>query len=503
MKHTPMTSKEMRVLELNAQYLGIELSMLMQQAGREVARIVEMNEDLDSRLVVILCGGGGNGGDGMVAARHLNEAGADVEVYLIGSERHISSPDTVFNWDILNSMRTIPNVALPTESQIKSCKSISKADIIIDALMGFGLKSKLREPIATAVKVINKASATKYSVDVPTGINSDTGEVMGMAVKADTTITLHAPKTGLLNAEEYVGELYLVPIGIPPEAEITAGPGDLWLFNRPRKPDSHKGDFGRILIIGGSDVFSGAPALAGMAALRAGADLVSIMAPNPVVPAIRSYSPNLMVQALDENILTDESIDKIIVASQSSDVIVIGPGLGLDHETSIAVVKLAHSLTELKKTLVIDADGLKALSGSGLTFDPERCILTPHWGELNILLHSHIKDSGGLERRIEKANDAAKMYNSTVLLKGAIDVIAMPDGSYKLNRTGTPAMTVGGTGDVLTGICASFMARGERAFFAAAAAAYVSGLAGEKAVEDHGEHITATDCISKIPDAMR
>ena len=503
MKTVPMTSKEMRVVELNAQYLGVTLSMLMQQAGREVARIVMMNEDVEAKKIVILCGGGGNGGDGMVAARHLSEGGAAVQVYLVGSEKHISNPDTVINWHILNNLWSVHNTTLRSEAAVHSCDSIADADILIDGLMGFGLKSTLREPILSAVNAINESSAQKYSIDVPTGINSDTGEVLGAAVKADATVTLHAPKPGLLTAKDYVGDLYVVPIGIPPEAEYTAGPGDLWLFNRPRKTTAHKGDFGRILIIGGSDVFSGAPSLAGLAALRTGADLVSVVAPDPVVPAIRSYSPNLMVRSLGERILTEASVKYILEIARKMSVIAIGPGLGLADETVTAVNQIVESLVKLKKPMVIDADGLKALAGSDLRLDPTTCVLTPHWGELTILLKSKIEHTDNTDKRIESASQAAKKYNSVVLLKSAIDIIIHPEGMYKLNRTGSPAMTVGGTGDVLTGITAALLARGEGAFHAAAAAAFISGLAGEHAVDDFGEHILATDCISKIPEVMR
>ena len=492
----------MRVLELNSEYLGVSLGTLMQSAGREVARVIENKEKIAGKKIVILCGLGGNGGDGMVAARYLNEGGADVGVYLVGHDQSISSPDTRENWSILQNLQDIHSEMLRTESDVKLCKSIDQADIIIDALLGFGVKSKVREPILTAVKRINKTSAKKYAIDIPTGIDSDTGEVHGAAVIADATITLHTPKVGMDKAKTNVGKLFTVPIGIPPEANRIAGPGDLWLFNRPRRPTSHKGQFGRILVVGGSDVFSGAPALSGLAALRTGADLVSVIVPNPVLEAVRGYSPNLMVSGLDENVLTGASVDNVIKKAEGNDVIAIGPGLGLAEDTMHATQFIIEALRKRSKAQVIDADGLKSLSGSKIKFNSEDCIITPHWAELETIMDQKLGDAKFLENRVEKALLAAKQFNAVVLLKGAIDVIAHPDGRYKTNKTGVPAMTVGGTGDVLTGIAATLLSRGEGAFYAAAAAAYVSGRAGEAAYSELGDHITATDCIDKISEVF-
>ncbi|MFW9808326.1 MAG: NAD(P)H-hydrate dehydratase [Candidatus Thorarchaeota archaeon] len=498
MEKDPITTEDMRILELNAEYLGVTHSMLMQNAGREVARVITQTSKVKEKLIVILCGLGGNGGDGIVAARYLDEAGAHVEVYLLGHEKNITNKDTLANWEILENLHGITNLDLTTESAIKSCRAIGKADIIVDAIMGFGLRSKLREPLLTAVKMINKSTAIKYSVDVPSGINSDTGEVHGDAVKADHTIALHAPKIGISKAAEYFGKLHVVSIGIPAETSFTSGPGDIRSFDQPRPAYARKGDFGKILVIGGSDVYSGAPALTGMAALRTGADLVSILAPEPVVPAIRSYSPNLMVTSLGTQILLPESIELILDLASDNNVVAIGPGLGVEQQTKLAVVTIVQNLTNMKKALVIDADGLKAIASSEITLDSERCVLTPHWGELEILLDMPLGDSFDLQNRIDQALICAKKYNSVILLKGPVDVIARPGGGFKINREGAPAMTVGGTGDVLTGIVAALLGQRGSAYQAAIAAAFISGNAGEIAFEERGDHIMATDCIENI-----
>ena len=499
----PMTTKQMRVLELNSDYLGVTLSMLMQNAGREVARVIGQTTPVSGRRVVVLCGPGGNGGDGMVAARHLCESGADVEVYLIGPEEGIRSPDTAMNWRILERLHDIRHGVLKTESAVVSCDAVREADVVVDALLGFGVRSRLREPILTAVRTINEAPGIRYAIDVPTGIDSDTGEVHGDAVRAHHTVTLHAPKVGLLSAEEYVGQLHVVPIGIPPEAARTCGRGDLWLFARPRPARAHKGDFGRILVVGGSNVYSGAPALAGMAALRTGADLVTVLAPDPVVPAIRAYGPELMVHPTGTEVFCEEALATAVSLAQRSDVVALGPGLGLDSATKSAVVEFVRELMEMGRRVVIDADGLKALADSGVRLSPEDSILTPHWGELCVLLGRSAPAPEDTQQRVSAAVEAAGRYQATVLLKGPVDVVAAPSGDYKLNRTGVPAMTVGGTGDVLTGITAALLARGEGAMSAAAAAAFVSGVAGTLAQHELGDHIAPTDCIRMLPSAMR
>ncbi len=498
-----ISTQEMQALELNAKYFGISHSLLMQIAGREVARVITDNEDVADKHIVILSGLGGNGGDGIVAARYLDDAGANVEVYLLGHEKAISNEDTQMNWNILKNLKRISVSTLTTESAVKSCKAIQKADIIVDGLMGFGLHSKLREPLLTAVKKINKSKATKYSIDMPTGIDSDTGEIHGAAVTADHTISLHASKTGLLLAKDHAGKIHVVTIGIPQEASYVCGPGDLLLYNKPRSKTAKKGDSGRILVIGGSDVYSGAPALSGMAALRTGSDLVSVIAPEPVVPAIREYSPNLMVTSTGTQILQAEAMDSILKLSKNNDVIALGPGLGTKSKTVETVRDLVKKLMDMEKPLVIDADGLKALKESGIRLNPEHVVLTPHWGELGVLLDTELGDSKDLENRKAQAMRAASEYNCVILLKGATDIITHPNGSMKLNRTGVPAMTVGGTGDVLTGIIASLLSRGGSAFQAACAGAFVSGFAGELAADEKGDHIVATDCIEKIPEVFK
>ncbi len=498
----PISTLEMRIVERNAEYLGISHSLLMQNAGREVARVISKNEKVRGKRISIVCGLGGNGGDGMVAARYLDEEGASVEVFLVGSESSISSEDTLMNWEILLGLDNISTSVLSTESAVRSCKSILDADIVIDALMGFGLRSKLREPLLSAVRQVNKASGTKYAIDMPTGIDSDTGEVHGSAVKADHTVSLHAEKRGLRGAEEHAGKLHVVSLGIPAETKYTCGPGDLIPFSSPRSLTAKKGDFGRVLVVGGSDVFSGAPALSALAALRTGSDLVTVLAPEPMLTPIRSFSPNLMVESLGTSILLPESASDVEQKARMNDSIALGPGLGQDQQTRLAVITITENLSKQSFPTVLDADGLKALAASELELNPESTVLTPHWGELKTIMDRDLGSATDLGNRRKQALECAKLFNSVVLLKGPVDVVAHPDGTFKLNHTGVPAMTVGGTGDVLTGIVASLLGQGGNAFRAACAAAYISGTAGEFAHAKLGDHLLATDCIDEIPFAF-
>lgn len=498
MEKESITPDEMRILELNSEYLGVTISMLMENAGREVARVITKTSKIEGKHVAILCGLGGNGGDGIVAARYLDEAGANVDVYLLGDEAMIRNKDTLRNWDILGNLHDILRAELLTESAVKSCRALKEADILVDGIMGFGLRSRLREPMLTAVKLINKSTAIKYSIDIPSGIDSETGRVHGVAIKADHTIALHAPKIGMPKAKEFLGKLHIVSIGIPKEAKYTCGPGDLRPFKQTRDIHAKKGDFGRVLVVGGSDVYSGAPALAGMAALRTGADLVSVLAPEPVAPAIRSYSPNLMVTSLGTQVLLPETVETVIEHATNNHVVALGPGLGLEQQTKVAVTSIVEQLVKSETPLVLDADGLKAMASSELKLNPELTVMTPHWGELSILMDTDLGDDTSLPNRVDQAVACAKKFNSVILLKGPVDVIAEPDGGVKLNRTGVPAMTVGGTGDVLTGIVAALLATDVPAFLAASAGAFISGVAGELAFDERGDHIIATDCIENI-----
>lgn len=488
-----VSSIEMKALELNAEYLGVSTLQLMENAGKAVAEEISKRFKPNAKITVF-CGTGRNGGDGLVAARHLASLGFKVSVKLIGKENDLKSSIVVKNWEaVKNMLWHIETQILSDSSVINSCES----DVIIDALLGTGAKGFLKQPILQAVKAINESKGFKVAVDVPTGVDSDSGEVLGDAVKADLTITFHKPKLGLKKAEKFCGEVKVAEIGIPLEAELFAGPGDVELVKKPRSLESHKGDFGRLLVIGGSETYIGAPAFVGLAALRVGVDLVYIASPEKTAYAISTISPNLITIKLFGNHLSLNNFGEIQSLIKRVDAVVVGPGLGTHKETEEALKKIFNALNEFKKPFLIDADAIKTFGESGII--GASVILTPHAGEFEKL--TGVKPSSSIKERVEEVKEAAKKFKAVILLKGNIDVISNGE-KFKLNFTGNPGMTVGGTGDVLAGIAGAFLAQGAEPFKSAVAAAFINGVAGDMAYLEKGYHIVSTDLIEKIPKAV-
>jgi NAD(P)H-hydrate epimerase len=333
------------------------------------------------------------------------------------------------------------------------------------------------------------------AVDVPTGIDSDTGEVLGNAVKADLTVTFHQTKNGLEKAKRYTGELVIGDIGLPSELEHFAGPGDVLLASKPRNPTAHKGDFGRLLVIGGSEVYSGAPALVSLAAMRTGVDLVYLATPQKNAYEISSMSPDLITIKLDGKNLKPSNLETLKPYLSNVDVVAIGPGIGLAPETQEFIKAVIDEAERVGKPLLLDADGLKAFAKFKRPLKIP-LVLTPHEREYTILTGETLTEN--IEERVLSIQQTAKKLNATVLLKGKVDIICNAEKS-KLNFTGNPGMTVGGTGDVLSGIVAGLMALHVDSFEAAVAGAFVNGAAGDRVADDIGYHMVATDIIEWIP----
>jgi hydroxyethylthiazole kinase-like uncharacterized protein yjeF len=490
-KTPSITSREMRALELNAQYFGISLIQLMENAGRSVAQETITRFEKNKKAVVF-CGLGGNGGDGFVAARHLLAEDFDVTVVLVGRGSDISHEAALSNWGILESLQG--KVALLEVTDSSLIPKVN-AGIVIDALLGTGTKGKLKQPIAKVVDYINTLSGFKIAVDVPTGIDSDTGEVLGTAVKADLTITFHKAKPGLEKAKKYVGELEVVDIGLPASMERFVGPGDVLLATKPRNPSAHKGDFGRLLVIGGSEVYSGAPTMVSLAALRTGVDIVYLAAPAKTALAISSMSPDLITIKLEGENLNPSNVGTIKPYMSMVDAVVMGPGLGLNPETIKFVKACVEEVEKAKKPLLLDADGLKAFAKFKRPLKVP-LVLTPHAGEYTILTGEELPDDQ--DERVLAIQKTAKKLNATILVKGKVDIIC-DSNRAKLNFTGNPGMTVGGTGDVLSGIVGGLIAQNVDAFEAAVAGAFVNGAAGDFVANEIGFHMVATDIIDWIP----
>jgi len=490
-KNSYISSREMRTLEVNAEYFGISLLQLMELAGHNVAHEV-VSRFPKNKKVAIFCGLGGNGGDGFVAARHLLAEGFDVTVILVGKGRDINHEAALKNFEILQSLqREVPILEITDSTAIPDVK----ADVIVDALLGTGTKGKIKNPIAQVVNCINGLSGFKVAVDVPTGIDSDTGDVLGCAVKADLTVTFHRAKKGMENAKKYTGEIVVGSIGLPFELERFAGPGDVLLASKPRSPEGHKGDFGRLLVIGGSEVYSGAPVLVSLAAMRTGVDLVYLATPQNNAYEISSMSPDLITVKLEGNNLNAGNLKTLKPYIEMVDAVAMGPGMGLNLETQEFAKACISEIEKAGKPLLLDADGLKAFAKFKRPLKVP-LVLTPHAGEFAILTGESLPEKQ--EERIAMVQKNAKKLEATILVKGKVDIICDVE-RIKLNFTGNSGMTVGGTGDVLAGIVAGLMAQHVEPFEAAVAGAFVNGAAGDFVAGEIGFHMVATDLIDWIP----
>ena len=494
LKENSITSREMRALELNAEYLGVSQLQLMENAGHNIALEIASRFKPD-KSVAIFCGLGGNGGDGFVAARHLSSMGFKVTVILAGKAEEISHKAALENWNALQFLKESISIHEVCDSSLIPDVT---AEIVVDALLGTGTKGKLKPPISQLVEKINALDAFRLAVDVPTGIDSDTGEILGTAVKANLTITFHKTKKGLENAKEYVGELTVKDIGLPKEFEKFAGPGDVLLATKPRPSESHKGDFGRLLVIGGSETFSGAPALVALAALRTGVDLAYVATPEKTAHAIASMSPDLITIKLEGKHLNVGNVSALKTYIETVNAIVLGPGLGLHPETREAVKTVVDAVEGAGKLLLLDADGLKAFAEFKRKLNVP-LVLTPHAGEYAILTGKKLPE--GLKKKISEVQKTAAELGAIILLKGHIDIIS-DEKRFKLNFTGNPGMTVGGTGDVLSGIVGAFLAQQIDPFEAAVAGAFVNGAAGDFVFEEKGYHMVPTDLIQRIPQVL-
>ncbi len=498
-----ITVEEMRIIDRNSSHLGVSPHILMENAGRSVADAINGSKKVRGKKVVIFTGLGNNGGDGFVAARHLVGLGANVWLVLVGHPDRIRTLEARRNWTILDKMElTINKVILGDSSEGPEVERLmANAEIVVDAILGTGFSGKLKDPIATAVDLINASIGFKVAVDAPTGVDASTGEVSGRAVKADMTITFHKAKLGLLKADQYVGKLTVAGIGIPPEAEIIAGPGDVEATIRKRSPYAKKGEFGKVLVIGGGSYYHGAPTFVASAALRTGADLVIVATPSSVVDAVRSFSPNLIVRSLPGDVLTENALPLLKGLIDWASCVAIGPGLGVEAETMDAVLLILDIIRKSSKPTLVDADALKAMRKEKTILKGVPSVLTPHAGEYSTLTGEKLPASNNLQDRISKVVKTARELGVVLLLKGHKDIISNGD-CYKINVTGNPGMTVGGTGDVLSGIVATFLSQGSNPFRAAVSAAFINGLSGDLAVDKLGYHIVATDVIEMLPKAI-
>lgn len=468
-------TEEVKVLDINARHLGLRTIMLMENAGAAVAKHVRERHPA-AASVGVLCGRGNNGGDGFVAARHLFRD-KRVTVYMLEKPSDSMSDLAMVNFNKVKGL-----------SKGVDAFSAKEHDVIVDAMLGIGLVGKPREPYAKTIKNLNRSRKPVVSVDVPSGWPSD------LRVRADATVTFHAPKKGMNRKNS--GRIIVADIGIPEEAETRCGPGDFSLLPR-RKPNARKGDAGRVLVIGGGP-YTGAPAFAGMATMRAGADLVFVATPESAALPVAVHSPNLIVRPLEGERLSEDHVPELLSFSKGVDVVAIGPGLGSAPETIRGAQLFIQRCT---KPMVIDADAIRACGSRPQILRKKSAVITPHAGEFKRLTGKALGTDDPVKRG-ERVKEGAAKLHATILLKGPVDVIS--DGDYvKLNMTGNNALAVGGTGDVLTGLVASMIAQGAQPFHAARMGAFAMGLAGDLAFEEKSYGLVATDVIEKIPIVLR
>lgn len=517
-----LTAAEMREVDhLSTERHGVPSLTLMENAGKSVAQFIQSRfPDFARRQIIVLCGKGNNGGDGFVVARHLLKMGAKPRVFVFAEPRDLKG-DAAANFRRWKKASRELRVIRSAREWQSSKEVLSSADILGDALLGTGVRGPVEGLLEEAILDLNRRrpEQTVVAVDIPSGLHADTGEVQGAAVCADYTVTFTAPKPGLLLAAgpRHVGRLVVRQIGSPADLIEETGKGNLrWSealefarFALPRRPEGHKGDYGHALIVAGSVGKSGAAVLASWGALRAGAGLVTVATPEPVLPIVAAHTPEIMTEPLLATLagtvsmrcLEADFFSKLLTGKNA---LAIGPGLTTQAETQEFVRAAVGMRTRIP--IILDADGLNAFEcRAGELKDPGHSIaVTPHPGEMARLLGCSNKDVQA--RRIETAQKAASDWNAHVILKGHQTVIAAPDGPTWINSTGNPGMATAGTGDVLTGMLASLTAQYGQASWPLLLAfgVYLHGLAGDIAAAEVGEApLMASDLIRAIPAAYR
>jgi ADP-dependent NAD(P)H-hydrate dehydratase / NAD(P)H-hydrate epimerase len=492
--------------------IGIPSIVLMENAGRQAVAAMEAAfEDLADSHVGVLCGRGNNGGDGFVVARTLIQRGVETSVFLLGSVADVRG-DARTNLEVLGRIGlTVVEITNAQEWELHFSE-ISQCELLVDAILGTGFNGQLGGLLETVVADVNGLGVPVVAIDLPTGVSADTHEVAGEAIDASMTVTLAAPKIPLIlpPADAHGGDLVIADIGIPlPILDDIEGPHieiltreDMRDLVPARTSDSHKGDFGRVLVVAGSFGRSGAAHLAGLGALRSGAGLVTIATPRSCVPMIAAMAPEYMTEPLDETaagMIDYAALDRVL--DIQADVIAIGPGLGRSPGTAAFV----HGLLERAGVpLVLDADALNAFAG-----EPDRLvgrdgldvIITPHPGEMARLLNISVE--AVQHDRLRHATEFAAAHRLHVVLKGHRTVIAGPDNRAFINLTGNSGMATGGTGDLLTGMIAAWFAQLLDAEAACRLAVYLHGSAGDLAEADEGEvALIAGDVASRLGDAL-
>ena len=509
-----VTPEEMRSIDKRAiEEFGIPGIVLMENAAIQTARfILERYLKKPGCRAVILVGSGNNGGDGLAVARHLFLQGMAVEAILLSDPDKLTG-DARTNFSILSRM-AIPYSFLSKPEDLPALKGkLQNSDLVVDAIFGTGLSKPIEGLLYRVIETVNECGRPVVAVDIPSGIHGKDGRIMGIAIKADATVTFGYLKRGhlLYPGRQYSGFVKVVPISLPGDSAgavgvsaFTLSHGEAARLLRERPLDGHKGTFGRVAVLAGSTGLTGAATLTSLAAIRSGAGLVTLGIPGSLNEIMENKLTEVMTLPLEDRgtgHLVLESVDPIMEFLQDKDVLALGPGLGKSPEVFEV---MRHIFGKINISIVLDADGINHISREIGLLDLHAgpTVITPHPGEMARLTGKPIEEV--LKQPVETACETAERHNVIVLLKGATSIAAHPDGRLYLNRTGNSGMATGGSGDVLTGLIASLIAQGYDAFDAAVLGCFIHGFAGDLAAEVKGGHgMIAGDILEYIPSAFK
>ena len=503
-----INGEESREMDRDAmEKYGLDTLVLMENAGLRSADLAAsfFHGETEKIRIAVICGKGNNGGDGLVMARHLFNKGFRVEIFCLAAAEEFS-PAARKNWDIAEAIGIRATFLNEVRDLALFRLKLMTSHLIVDAIFGSGFKGELKGLAKDVIDIINEVDVRVFSLDIPSGVDADNGEVGTTVVSAEDTVTFALPKFGNILAPggEFNGRLHIADISFPPEITEEKEEGNIlideaWALTkmRPRKADSHKGIYGHILVAGGSPNMAGSVILAGKGALKAGAGLVTYLMPESLHDVVRAHNLEAMTCCLPEQ--EDGSLGlsaaEPILHQTGNKILVLGMGLSRTQE-SIALVK--RIVEDINCPLVLDADALIALGEMEGRNNHHPLILTPHPGEMSRILGRSIREVQ--ENRMDAASEAAKRFDAVVVLKGSRTMIAAPDGRLLVNCTGNAGMATGGMGDVLSGIIGALLGQGLDALSAAALGVYFHGLAGDIAVHDTGEMgLTAADIVDYLP----
>jgi hydroxyethylthiazole kinase-like uncharacterized protein yjeF len=504
-----VTATEMREIDrATSQSFGVPSLTLMENAGTAVAEFVVSQYPSAERIGVI-CGKGNNGGDGFVAARKLKAAGREVRVVLLAEPSELRG-------DAAEMFRKLPlapvTVRSSEELKREETRAVFESEVLLDAILGTGFRPPVSGLYAEAIRLLNASSAPVVAVDIPSGADADVmGEQIGAVARADAVVSFTAPRPAHIFGRLTQGPTLIAPIGSPVEAIVSSLQLNLITAREiapligPRPLAANKGNFGHVLVIGGSVGKAGSVAMAGIAALRSGAGLSTVATPKSVLSTVAGFHPEVMTEPLDETrdgSIALSALHRTNKLAEGKSVLAIGPGISRNSETAEFVRSAVkrHTLP-----IVLDADGLNAFEGRSQELNGKvgPIVITPHPGEMARLLGDTV---AAVQRdRINVARAFAREHELIVVLKGHRTLIAHPNGTVWVNTTGNPGMATGGTGDVLTGMVAGFIAQNlEHIVEAVIAAVHLHSLAGDVARETMGEQsLVATDLVKALPEAFR